>query len=108
MKLANLHQASSWFEILQTTEKCQTAVMTLPAGKASGDTAEAHEHSEQVLLVVHGELEAEVGGEIFQMGEGDMVIVPAGTKHRFVNRGEWPAVTFNVYTPPEYAPGEQG
>ena len=32
---------------------------------------------------------------------------PAGTKHRFQNAGKEPALTFNVYSPPEYAPGEK-
>ena len=28
--------------------------------------------------------------------------IPAGVKHRFVNRAKKPAVTFNVYSPPAY------
>jgi oxalate decarboxylase/phosphoglucose isomerase-like protein (cupin superfamily) len=29
-------------------------------------------------------------------------LIPAGVKHRFVNHSDAPAVTFNVYSPPEY------
>ena len=31
-----------------------------------------------------------------------MVVIPAGVKHCLENRGRAAAVTFNVYSPPEY------
>jgi len=37
-----------------------------------------------------------------------MVIIPAGVKHRFTNRADRDAVTFNVYSPPGYPAGERG
>jgi mannose-6-phosphate isomerase-like protein (cupin superfamily) len=71
-------------------------------GQATGEEPEAHENSDQVLLLVAGELSAEIGGKRSRMRPGDVVIIPPRLKHKFTNHGEQPAVTFNVYSPPEY------
>ena len=55
-----------------------------------------------------GELSAEIGRKRSRMKAGDVVIIPPRVKHRFTNRGDQPAVTFSVYSPPEYPPDEKG
>jgi mannose-6-phosphate isomerase-like protein (cupin superfamily) len=107
MNLSNINQAAEWFEILQTTDHTQTAVMRLGPGQASGKQAEAHENSEQILFLAKGELAAEIGAERSRITAGDVVIVPAGVKHKFTNPGTTVALTFNVYCPPEYPPREK-
>ena len=102
MNVTNIDKANAWFEVLQTGERSQTAMMTLAPGDATGDKAEAHEKSDQVLLMLDGELTGEVGDEHPSLKKGDVIIIPAGVKHRFVNRAKKPAVTFNVYSPPAY------
>jgi mannose-6-phosphate isomerase-like protein (cupin superfamily) len=102
MNVANISEAKEWFEVLQTGERSQTAMMTLAPGDATGDKAEAHEKSDQVLLMLEGELTGEVGDERPHLKKGDVIIIPAGVKHRFVNRAKKPAITFNVYSPPAY------
>jgi mannose-6-phosphate isomerase-like protein (cupin superfamily) len=105
MDVSNIGEASEWFEVLQTHERSQTAVMTLASGDATGEKAEAHQHSDQVLLLLEGELRGEVGDERLVLKKGDFVTIPAGVKHRFTNPGGIPAVTFNVYAPPAYPAG---
>src|SRR5712691_11105424 len=100
MDVSKIEEAKQWFEVLQTGERSQTAMMTLKPGDATGEKAEAHEKSDQVLLMLEGELNGEVSDERPKLKKGDVIIVPAGTKHRFVNRGQKTAVTFNVYSPP--------
>ena len=72
-----------------------------------GRKPEAHEKSDQVILVVEGELSAEIGGKHYRMKAGDVIIIPPRVKHKFTNSGEEPAVTFNVYSPPEYPVDEK-
>jgi mannose-6-phosphate isomerase-like protein (cupin superfamily) len=108
MKIANIRKTEAWFQVLQTTERSQTAVMTLSSGGQSSEEMNVHKKSDQVLLVVEGEVRAEVGGEKHLLRTGDVCIVPAGTEHRFENAGGGRALTFNVYTPPEYAANEKG
>ena len=102
MDVTNIEKAKDWFEVLQTGERSQTAMMTLAPGDATGDKAEAHEKSDQVLLILDGELTGEVGDQRPHLKKGDVIIIPAGMRHRFVNRANKPAVTFNVYSPPAY------
>jgi len=103
MNVTNISEAKDWFEVLQTGERSQTAMMTLAPGDATGDKAEAHEKSDQVLLMLDGELTGEVGDQRPHLKKGDVIIIPAGVKHRFVNRARKSAVTFNVYSPPAYS-----
>ncbi len=98
----NIGKARKWFEVLQTSKRSQTATMSLAPGDASGARAEAHEESDEVLLMLDVELAGEVGDQRPALKKGDVIIVPAGVKHRFVNHTAKPAVTFNVYSPPAY------
>jgi len=108
MKIKNIDEAEAWFEVLPTSGKSQTAVMTLEPGGASGSTPNSHAQSEQVLLVIEGEVEAEVAGETRALRTGDVVVIPPGLKHRFSNPGSVPAITFSVYAPPEYPAEKKG
>lgn len=90
------------FSVIDTCRASQTAWMTLAPGEDSGPKENEHSGSEQVLYVVEGELRAEVGERTFTMGAGDSVIVGKSVPHRFENRADRPAVTFNVYSPPAY------
>jgi hypothetical protein len=52
MDLANIKDATEWFEVLQTSKRTQTAVMMLGPEAATGEKTEAHEKSDQVLLML--------------------------------------------------------
>lgn len=102
MNSANIFGATDWFQVLQTTDRSQTAVMTLKPGGESGSELNSHPDSDQVLLVVEGEVVAQVEGETTSLKKGDVVIVPRAAKHKFSNRTAAEAVTFSVYAPPAY------
>lgn len=102
MNVANLGQSDDFFVVLQTTARSQTAVMTLTPGGASSGEPNIHPKSDQVVLLVEGELTAEVGEEKRCLKAGDVVIVPAGTPHKFTNSGSAEAKAFSTYAPPAY------
>jgi mannose-6-phosphate isomerase-like protein (cupin superfamily) len=108
MNVSNINRAHQWFEVLQTTDRSQTAVMSLKPGQPTGEEAEAHKHSEQLLFLFSGELLAELDDEVRNLTDGDTLIIPPGVKHKFTNVGKKTAVTFNVYCPPEYPPDQKG
>ena len=108
MELSNINEATEWFEVLQTSKRSQTAMMTLLPGRATGKKAEAHKKSDQVLLMLSGKLFGKVGRKRVSLEKGDVLLIPAGTPHRFNNPGRKAATTFNVYSPPEYPPGTKG
>ena len=102
MNVKNIREARDWFSVLQTSIKAQTAVMILDPGQSSGAEAEAHENSEQVLVVLEGEVLAELDGQERTLAVGDVILIPAGTPHKFTNKSQQRCVTFNTYSPPEY------
>lgn len=83
-------------------------MMTLTEGQETGPQPESHPVSDQVLLVLEGTLEGEVNGVPVNLTEGQFLVIPAGSPHRFCNRRSTPALTFNVYAPPAYPPETKG
>ncbi len=86
-----------------TAEQSQVVLMTIPPGGEIGE--EVHGGIDQILLFVEGEAEALVGDEKRRVGPDELVLVPGGTRHNFVNTGKWPLRLVTVYTPPEHDPG---
>jgi mannose-6-phosphate isomerase-like protein (cupin superfamily) len=101
------HARGKFFKVLQTSKTSQTAMMTLKPGQSSGPKGNDHPTCEQVLLVLEGEVVAEVRNERRTLEAGDVVVVPKRARHRFTNKGKRVAVTFNVYAPPAYAADEE-
>ena len=107
MNVVHTRRIRRFFKVLQTGERCQTAMMTLKPGEESGPMGNDHPQSEQVLFVISGKLVAEIGTKRRTLEAGDCVLVPLRARHRFVNRSKRPAVTFNVYAKPAYDPDEE-
>lgn len=57
---------------------------------------------DQILTFTSGLGLAQVGGREQEVKAGDMVIVPAGTKHQFLNKGPTPLILYTVYSPAEH------
>jgi quercetin dioxygenase-like cupin family protein len=55
--------------------------------QGSGPPLHRHPY-EEVFIIQQGSATFTVDGETIEAGEGDIVIVPAGAKHRFVNSGD--------------------
>ena len=87
---------------IETGEHAQVVVMTLRPGEEIGE--ETHE-GDQLLLFVEGEGEAVLAGSPSPVREHQMVFVPAGTLHNFVNRGSVPLRLVTIYAPPEHPDG---
>jgi len=102
MNLANLSQGAGSFTVLQTTPLSQTALVALEPGESTSEKLNVHAKSDQVMLILEGELTAEIADEKRPVRKGDSVIVPAGTPHKFTNSGSSPARAFSVYAPPAY------
>jgi mannose-6-phosphate isomerase-like protein (cupin superfamily) len=108
MRHSNIFKKTKSFEVLKTSKRSQVAVMKLGSGQSTGEMPEAHKNSDQVLLVIEGQLSAEIDGKRSLMKTGDFVSIPPRTRHKFTNKADRPAITFNVYSPPEYPPDTKG
>lgn len=102
----NLFQAAEdntdFRRVLYTTDRSQLVLMSVGVGEEIG--LETHD-LDQVLVFVSGQGETILEGERAPIGAGDVVVVPAGAPHNFINTGTVPLKLFTVYAPPEHAPG---
>jgi mannose-6-phosphate isomerase-like protein (cupin superfamily) len=96
-------QSDDFRRVLWTGKHTQLVIMTIPVGGEIGE--EVHHDTDQVLTFVSGTGEARVGGETKPVAQGDLVVVPAGTQHNFLNTGPNPLVLYTVYGPAEHADG---
>jgi len=96
-------QSADFRRVLWTGEHTQLVIMTIPVDGEIG--LETHDENDQILTFVSGTGEARVGGETRAVTQGDLVVVPAGTGHNFVNTGVNPLVLSTVYGPPDHADG---
>ena len=97
-------RANSLFrEVVSTGPHSQVVVMSIPPGGEIGE--EVHETLDQVLVIVDGEADTVIEGVPTPIGAGDLIQVPAGTRHNVVNRGSRDLRLYTIYAPPGHAPG---
>ena len=87
--------------VLHTGLFAQVVAMEVPVGGDIGD--EVH-LVDQILMFTSGRGLATVAGREQEVSAGDVVVVPAGTQHQFVNTGDAPLEVVTVYAPGEHLP----
>ena len=80
----------------------QITVTTFEVGGRSADAPFVHDSDEEVVLLLEGSLEVEVGGERYGLDAGDAVTYSARTPHVARNIGQVPARAIFVLTPPSF------
>jgi putative ABC transport system ATP-binding protein len=69
------------------------------------DTGDEVHTVDQILIFTSGKGLATVAGNDQEVAAGDIVVVPAGTQHQFVTKGDEPLELITVYSPGEHATG---
>ena len=72
--------------------------LSLPAG--AEQTLSSNQESEQAYVVVRGAGTMSVAGDTQQVGEGDLILVPASTDHSVANDGEAELSLVSIQSPP--------
>ncbi|MEX2209393.1 MAG: cupin domain-containing protein [Patescibacteria group bacterium] len=98
--IAQAKENDNFRQVLSTGEHTQVVIMSIPPGGEIGE--EVHEENDQVLVLVEGNGTAIVGDEESDFNTGDLVLVPAGTKHNFVTQGDAPMKIVTTYSPPHH------
>ena len=96
-------ESADFRRVLWTGEHTQLVIMTIPPGGEIGE--EVHDENDQILSFVSGIGKAVISGRERKVKAGDVVVVPAGKKHNFLNEGPNPLVLYTVYGPPDHADG---
>ena len=82
------------FFVLQSSPRSQTGVLHLERGRATAP--ECDPERDRSLLLIEGELVVEVGNAGQTIRPGASLTIPAGVKHRMINRGARAALAFTV------------
>jgi len=80
--------------VLWTGLYSQVVLMTIPVGGDIGD--EVHT-VDQALTFTSGQGKATINGMDQDVKAGDLMVVPAGTQHQFVNTGPTPLVSSQLF-----------
>jgi mannose-6-phosphate isomerase-like protein (cupin superfamily) len=80
----------------------QIVMMSIEPGEDIGE--ETHE-ADQTTFFVAGEGQAILDGHRTKVTPNHMVVIPQGTKHNIINKGDEPLKLFTVYAPPAEEPG---
>lgn len=89
--------------VLATGKKVQVVIMSIPTGGEIGE--EIHPDNDQTLSLVSGSGQVVLDGQAADFDAGDLVLVPAGTKHNFITKGEAPMKIITTYSPPHHPDG---
>ena len=89
-------------KVLYTGANSQVVVMSLEVNEDIG--MEVHKKYDQVLVNVTGKGICILNGRKGKFEENDLVYVPKGTKHNFINVGKTRLKLFTIYSPANHPP----
>jgi len=92
-------ESGEFRRVLWTGLYSQLVLMTVPVDGEIGD--EIHT-VDQILTFTSGTGKATINGKDQDVKAGDLIIVPAGTQHQFINTGPTPLILYTVYSPAEH------
>jgi transcriptional regulator with XRE-family HTH domain len=74
----------------------------LDVGGSTGPEPYAHGDSEELLIVLRGTVQLELGGEVHELESGDSIDYRSSIEHRVTNLGAETAEVIWVISPPSY------
>ena len=91
-------------QVLYTGKYCQLVIMSLKPGEDIG--SEVHPETDQFFRIESGQGKAIIDGNEYEISDGSVVIVPAGSQHNIVNlSSEKPLKLYTIYAPPHHRDG---
>jgi mannose-6-phosphate isomerase-like protein (cupin superfamily) len=96
---------------LWTGKHLQLTVMSIEPGDDIG--LEVHPDNDQFLRIESGTGRCEMGPAeddlpfVRDVGDDDVILVPAGTWHNVTNTGDEPLKVYALYGPPDHEPGTE-
>jgi mannose-6-phosphate isomerase-like protein (cupin superfamily) len=106
-RIANIKQRALENEyyrhVLATGTHLQIVVMSIPPGGEVG--AETHPDNDQALYLVEGVGTVVLDGREEPFNAGDVVLVPAGTKHNLIAAADQPLKIITTYGPSHHPDG---
>lgn len=89
--------------VLYTSGHMQLVLMTLQPGEEIG--VEVHTDNDQFFRFEQGLGSVIINETTHHVGDGDVVIVPAGAEHNVMNTGHEPLKFYTIYAPAHHKDG---
>ena len=83
-------------------ENLQVIVGELDVGGSTGDEPYTHGDSEELLVVLKGDVALQLAADVFELSTGDSIDYRSAVPHRLVNGGREPAEVMWIISPPSY------
>ena len=83
-------------------QSLEVVVARFDPGGSTGDEPYTHGESEELLIVIEGEVHVQLGADVYTVSAGDSVHYESSTPHRVANHGDEPAEVLFVISPPSY------
>ncbi len=99
------HPRRRWEDFLLSpseSRRLQVILSLIQPGAGSGPEAYAHDSDEECIVVLKGQMEFWVGGEYYQLEEGDSLLFESRIPHSNRNPGPAKAEVMWIITPPSY------
>ena len=91
-------------QVLFTAKHSQLVLMSLAPGEDIG--LEVHDNVDQFFRFEKGSGKVIIDSDEFEVGDGDAVVVPAGSKHNIINTSSKdPLKLYTIYSPPNHPDG---
>ena len=91
-------------KVLFTANKMQLVVMSL--NPKEDIPFEVHHNRDQFIRIESGNAEVTTNGRKHKLKDGDVIIIPAGTRHRVVNSSPSKKLkVYTIYATPEHPQG---
>lgn len=87
-------------KVIYTGKHLQLVLMSLKVGEDIGE--EVHLNNDQFFRFESGSGKCIIDGNEYKIGEGDVIVVPAGAKHNVINTGAEPFKMYTIYGPPNH------
>lgn len=91
-------------KVLYTSKHLQVVLMSLKPGEEIG--AEIHKNVDQFFRFEGGKGKCIIDGNEYNVENGDVIVVPAGSKHNIINTDTVKGLKmYTIYSPPNHQDG---
>lgn len=89
--------------VIYTSDNLQLVLMSLRPGKEIG--REIHRKIDQFFRIESGIGHLFVEDKIYEISDGDAIVIPRGIYHNIKNIGNTPLKLYTLYSPPKHKQG---
>lgn len=90
-------------KVVYTGEHIQLVLMSLKPNEEIG--METHSTIDQFFRFEAGKGKCIINSHVYNVIDGDSIIIPAGSEHNIINIGDEPLKMYTIYTPPNHKDG---